>query len=72
MKGTMSKTTMNIRAAGMTVAGWARLNSFNADSVRHVIGGRISRSKNSVSSKIVAALKKDGYWVEPAKEDKVE
>jgi hypothetical protein len=70
MKGTMNKTTENIRAAGMTVAGWAMLNKFNADSVRHVIGGRISRSKVGISRKIIAALKKDGYWVEPAKESK--
>lgn len=59
----MNQTTRNIKNAGMTLAGWAMINKFNAGTVRHVVIG--DKTGGPVVKRIIAALKRDKFWVRP-------
>ena len=65
----MSTITKRIRAAGMTLRGWARKHGFNQQTVANIVNGSggllYGRAGIGESGKIVNQLKKDGFWVEP-------
>lgn len=65
----MSPITKRIRAAGMTLRGWARKHGFNAQTVANIVNGSggtvYGRAGIGESGKIVNQLKKDEFWVDP-------
>ena len=70
----MSTITKRIRAAGMTLRGWAGKHGFNQQTVANIVNGSggmvYGLAGIGESGKIVNQLKKDGFWVDPRQKER--
>lgn len=59
-------TIRNIRAAGMTVKGWANKHGFQYQTIIKVLHGHTGKRRIGTTLEILNQLKKDGYLEEDA------
>ena len=63
MKINRTETVEKIRAVGMTVTGWARVNGFNHNTVSSVLSNLGTKWMVGEADKITKKLKSDGFLV---------
>ncbi len=64
---TLRNAITEIRNAGMTVTGWARVHGFKPDTVFKILHGYYGCNGGKVAKRIIVALIKDGHLQEGVK-----
>lgn len=60
----MNEITRKIWESGQTIQSWSQTNGFKAAYVRQIIIRRYGKWRVGCAGKIIAALKRDGFWVD--------